>query len=72
MKTPESARVELDDEPIAATLEELFDPGRLKDSHVRGGWSPLGEKTRAIKGHDFGLELDPVERAQLIAFLRTL
>jgi hypothetical protein len=56
----------------AATLEEMFDPDRLKDTHVRGGWTPLGEKTRAIKGHDFGLELDSVERAQLIAFLRTL
>ena len=55
----------------AATLEEMFDPGRLLDSHVRGGWGPLGEKTRAIKGHDFGLELTPEERVQLIAFRRT-
>lgn len=56
----------------AATLEEMFDPNRLNDTHVRGGWTPLGAKTRAIKGHDFGLELAPEERAQLIAFLRTL
>jgi hypothetical protein len=56
----------------AATLEEMFDPGRLQDTHVRGGWAPLGEKTRAIQGHDFGLELEPAERVQLIAFLRTL
>jgi hypothetical protein len=56
----------------AATLEELFDPDRLRDTHVRGGWTPLGEKARAISGHDFGLELEPAERAQLIAFLRTI
>jgi mono/diheme cytochrome c family protein len=56
----------------AATLEEMFDPNRLNDTHVRGGWAPLGVKARAIKGHDFGLELEPEERAELIAFLRTL
>jgi hypothetical protein len=50
----------------------MFDPGRLEDTHVPGGWSPLGVKARAIRGHDFGLELDPAERGQLIAFLRTL
>ena len=56
----------------AATLEELFDPDRPLDTHVRGGWRPLGEKTRAIGGHDFGLELTAEEGGQLIAFLRTL
>lgn len=29
-------------------------------------------KTRAIKGHEFGLKLNPIEREQLIAFLRIL
>jgi hypothetical protein len=36
---------------------------------------PVGAKTRAIhaiQGHEFGLELEPEEREQLIAFLRTL
>jgi hypothetical protein len=33
---------------------------------------PLGEKTHAIKGHEFGLKLTPTERAELLAFLRTL
>lgn len=55
-----------------ASLEEMFDPDRLKESHVPGGWSPPGKKTRAIKGHEFGLKLDPIEREQLIAFLRSL
>jgi hypothetical protein len=56
----------------AASLEEVFDPGRLKETHVPGGWCPPGMKTRAIKGHEFGLLLSPTEREELIAFLRTL
>jgi hypothetical protein len=55
-----------------ASLEEMFDPTRLGETHVRGGWSPPGTTTGAIRGHEFGLRLDPVEREQLIAFLRTL
>ena len=55
-----------------ASLEELFDPDRLKPSHVPGGWIPLGEKTHAIIGHEFGVKLTPTERAELLAFLRTL
>ena len=56
----------------AASLEEMFDPTRLEESHVRGGWTPPGTTTGAIRGHEFGLRLDPTEREQLIAFLRTL
>ncbi|HEX6895751.1 MAG TPA: hypothetical protein VF146_10780 [Bryobacteraceae bacterium] len=56
----------------AASLEEMFDPARLEDTHVPGGWSPPGTKTRAIRGHEFGLKLDPAEKEQLVAFLRTL
>jgi hypothetical protein len=55
-----------------ASLEELLDPDRLKPIHVPGGWMPPGEKTHAIKGHEFGLRLTPTERAELLAFLRTL
>ena len=55
-----------------ASLEEMFDPDRLKESHEPGGWLPVGAKTRAIQGHEFGLRLTPTEREQLIAFLRTL
>ena len=29
-------------------------------------------RRHAIKGHEFGLRLDAIEREQLIAFLRTL
>ncbi len=55
-----------------ASLEEMFDPDRLKDTHEPGGWILPGVKTRAIKGHEFGLRLSAEERAELIAFLRTL
>lgn len=55
-----------------ASLEELFDPDRLRDTHVAGGWTPPGTETCAIKGHEFGLRLTALEREQLIAFLRTL
>ena len=56
----------------AASLEEMFDPDRVKETHVRGGYSPAGVKNRAIAGHEFGLKLESREREQLIAFLRTL
>jgi len=55
-----------------ASLEEMFDPDRLKETHKPGGWNPPGTETRAIKGHEFGLRLSAEERAELIAFLRTL
>jgi mono/diheme cytochrome c family protein len=55
-----------------ASLEEMFDPDRLKDTHVPGGWSLPGVKTRAIKGHEFGLDLSDEDRRALIAFLKTL
>jgi mono/diheme cytochrome c family protein len=55
-----------------ASLEEMFDPERLSEAHVPGGYTPPGMKNRAIRGHEFGLKLKPRERAQLIAFLRTI
>ena len=55
-----------------ASLEEMFDPGRLKGTHTPGGWRPPGVQTRAIPGHEFGLRLSAPERDQLIAYLRTL
>jgi cytochrome c peroxidase len=56
-----------------ATLEDWFDPRRLRDDYVPTGWKgPPGTKTRAVKGHVFGLDLSPDDRKALIAFLRTL
>jgi mono/diheme cytochrome c family protein len=54
------------------SLEEMFDPGRLRSDHMRGGFAPLGAESSAILGHEYGLDLTPEQRAQLIAFLRTL
>jgi mono/diheme cytochrome c family protein len=54
------------------TLEEMFDPARLKDDYVPSGFMPVGVKSRAVNGHEFGLKLKPEDRAALIAFLRTL
>jgi RoxA-like, cytochrome c-like len=55
-----------------ATLEEMFDPDRVKETHTPGGWRLPGTSTHAIKGHDFRLHLEPSDREALIAFLRTL
>ena len=56
----------------AASLEEMFDPERLNETHRPGGFTPPGKAQRAIPGHEFGLKLSREERGQLIAFLRTL
>jgi hypothetical protein len=54
------------------TLEEMFDPRRLKDDYVPSGFMPVGVKSRAVNGHEFGLKLKPEDRAALIVFLKTL
>ena len=40
-----------------ATLEDWFDPRRLRDDYVPTGFKGYGVKTRAVKGHEFGLGL---------------
>jgi cytochrome c553 len=56
-----------------ATLEDWFDPARLRDDYVPTGWrGPWGTKTRAVRGHEYGLDLSGEDRRALIAFLRTL
>lgn len=56
-----------------ATLEDWFNPARTNDTFVPTGWrGPPGTKTRAVKGHEFGLDLSEDERRALIAFLKTL
>jgi hypothetical protein len=55
-----------------ATLEEVFDPKRLRDDYVPGGFKPPHLKTMAVKGHPFGLSLSEAEKKALIAFLKTL
>jgi hypothetical protein len=55
-----------------ATLEDWFNPARLKDDYVPTGFIGFGVKARAVKGHPFGLNLSVDDRASLIAFLKTL
>jgi hypothetical protein len=55
-----------------ASLEEMFDPDRLKPDHVPGGWKGRGVTKRAIPGHPFGLTLNADDKAALLAFLRNL
>ena len=53
----------------AQTLEEWFDPARLKEDYVAKGFHLA---PGPIKGHEFGLKLGVEDRQALIAFLRTL
>jgi hypothetical protein len=55
-----------------ATLEDWFDPNRVKDDYVPTGYKPYDAKTYAVKGHPFGLNLSDEDRKALIAFLKTL
>jgi mono/diheme cytochrome c family protein len=54
------------------SLEEMFDRARLHDDFVPTGFIPPGQKTRAVKGHEFGLSLPAAEKGELLAFLRSL
>jgi hypothetical protein len=53
------------------TLEEMFNPARLKPDFRSSNWAPIAQP-HAVEGHQFGLNLAPADRADLIAFLRTL
>ena len=55
-----------------ASLEEMFDPDRLKPDHVPGGWIGPGVSKRTIPGHPFGLGLNSEDKSALLAFLRSL
>ena len=55
-----------------ATLEDWFDPRRLRDDYVPTGFKGYAVKTRAVKGHEFGLKLSSENKAALIGFLKTL
>lgn len=55
-----------------ATLEDWFDAARLRDDYVPTGFVGFGVKSRAVKGHPYGLNLSADDRSALIAFLKTL
>lgn len=55
-----------------ASLEDWFDPARLRDDYVPSGFKGYQVEHRAVPGHEFGLNLATDDKAALIAFLRTL
>jgi mono/diheme cytochrome c family protein len=55
-----------------ATLEDWFDPGRLRDDYVPTAFRGLRVERRAVPGHRYGTDLPEEERRDLVAFLRTL
>uniref|UniRef100_Q01XA8 Cytochrome c domain-containing protein n=1 Tax=Solibacter usitatus (strain Ellin6076) TaxID=234267 RepID=Q01XA8_SOLUE len=55
-----------------ATLEDWFDARRLRDDYVPTGFKGYGVKTRAVRGHEFGLKLSGEDKRALMSFLRTL
>jgi len=44
----------------------------LSEDYVPTRFKGYGAKTRAVKGHEFGLHLSDKEKQALVAFLRTL
>jgi hypothetical protein len=55
-----------------ATLEDWFDPRRLRADYTPTGFRGYRVKTRSVKGHEFGLDLSKEDRKALVAFLKTL
>jgi mono/diheme cytochrome c family protein len=55
-----------------SSLEDWFDPKRLRDDYRPTGWAGPGSGTRAVPGHRFGHDLLDEDKRALIAFLRTL
>ncbi len=55
-----------------SSLEDWFDPKRLRDDYVPSGWKGPGVTNRAVPGHKFGHDLSEGDKRALLAFLRTL
>lgn len=65
-------RAPLEHNGSVATLEDWFDPARLRADYVPTGYAGPDGGNRGVKGHEFGLKLSSDQRKALIAFLRTL
>ena len=55
-----------------ATLEDWFDARRLRKDYVPTGYRGYGASTRAVSGHEYGVDLPDEDKKALIAFLKTL
>jgi hypothetical protein len=54
------------------SLEEMFNPARLKDDFMPSGFNPNVDKPFPVLGHSFGLYLSGDDKKALFAFLRAL
>jgi hypothetical protein len=55
-----------------ASLEEWFDPARLRNDYVPKGFRGYKVEHRAVPGHEYGLKLAAGDKTALLAFLKTL
>lgn len=55
-----------------ATLDDVFDPMRLKDDYVPTGYKFSTVTTKSVPGHDFGMDLSSDDKESLISFLKSL
>jgi hypothetical protein len=53
-----------------ATLEDVFNPERLKDDYIPTAFK--SSERHAVPGHEFGLSLSEKDKKALIAYLKTL
>ena len=65
-------RTLLSHDASVASLEEWFDPARLRDDYVPKGFKGYQVEHRAVPGHEYGLRLAADDKLDLIAFLRAL
>jgi len=65
-------RTPLEHNGSVATLEDWFDPARLRPDYQPTGFRDFRVQRRAVPGHEFGLQLSPADKSALIAFLRAL
>jgi hypothetical protein len=54
------------------TINEWFNPARLRDDYVPSGFKGYKVTHRSVPGHQFGLKLNAEDKGALIAFLKTL
>ena len=55
-----------------ATLEDWFDPARLREDYGITGFKGFGVTTRRVPGHKLGINLKHDDKNALLAFLRTV
>lgn len=54
------------------SLEEMFNPARVRSDFIPSGFNPRIDKPFPVQGHTFGLRLNEEDKKALLAFLRSL